>query len=180
VLVVAGLAGIIISLPILRPVQSILVAHINSRTAQDFVEKGDAKYRKEDYKGAIADYGQAIRLKPDYAEAYNNRGVVRNLGDRQGAISDYNQAIKLKPDYAEAYHNRGFAYNALGDKQNAITDYDQAITLKPYYVEAYNNRGIVRNALGEQKPQLPTMTKRSHSSPIMLKPTTTEELLTML
>ncbi|WP_300004413.1 tetratricopeptide repeat protein, partial [Anabaena sp. AL09] len=33
---------------------------------------------------------------PNYANAYYNRGLVRDdLGDKQGAIEDYNQAAKL-------------------------------------------------------------------------------------
>lgn len=44
----------------------------------------------------IADYNQAIKIKSDYANAYNNRGnAKKNLGDKQGAINDYNQAAQL-------------------------------------------------------------------------------------
>jgi tetratricopeptide (TPR) repeat protein len=39
---------------------------------------------------------QAIKIKPDYAEAYYNRGVFKaNLGDKQGAITDFNQVAQL-------------------------------------------------------------------------------------
>ncbi|WP_071879876.1 tetratricopeptide repeat protein [Microcystis aeruginosa] len=44
----------------------------------------------------MADYNQAINIKPDYAYAYNNRGSAKyELGDKQGAIADYNQAAQL-------------------------------------------------------------------------------------
>ena len=63
----------------------------------------------------IDDYNQAIKLDPNYAYAYNNRGNARyNLGDKQGAIDDYTQAIKLDPNYAKAYYNRGIARSNLG------------------------------------------------------------------
>ena len=55
---------------------------------------------------------KAIELKPDYAEAYNNRGVAHgNKGNFDRAIEDFNIAMQLKPDYADAYNNRGEAYN---------------------------------------------------------------------
>jgi tetratricopeptide (TPR) repeat protein len=42
------------------------------------------------------DYNSAIRFKPDFALAYNNRGeVMADLGDNQEAIKDYNLAIRL-------------------------------------------------------------------------------------
>ncbi|MFN7202304.1 MAG: tetratricopeptide repeat protein [Aphanizomenon sp.] len=42
-------------------------------------------------------------MNPNYADAYYNRGIVRNdLGDKQGAIDDYTLAIKINPNDAQA------------------------------------------------------------------------------
>ncbi|MGJ5630492.1 tetratricopeptide repeat protein, partial [Nostoc sp. CALU 1950] len=74
-----------------------------------------------DKQAAIEDYNQAIKINPNYALAYYNRGVARyELGDKQAAIEDYNQAIKNDPNYVNAYYNLGLAYSTLGDKQAAI------------------------------------------------------------
>ena len=64
---------------------------------------------------AVADYDEAIRLKPDDTEAYLNRGIAKAaLGRYDDAIADYDEAIHLKPDLAAAYYNRGIAKDKLG------------------------------------------------------------------
>ena len=49
-----------------------------------------------DLDGALADYSQAIQIKPKYAAAYRNTGnAKRKKGDLNGANADFNQAVKL-------------------------------------------------------------------------------------
>jgi tetratricopeptide (TPR) repeat protein len=73
-------------------------------TAQQWFERG---FAAADLDEKLRFYTEAIRLKPDYAEAFNNRGYVRrDKGDVEGALRDYNEAIRLKP-FAEAFINRG-------------------------------------------------------------------------
>jgi tetratricopeptide (TPR) repeat protein len=109
---------------------NLFTALFPQRSAEDFLSQGARKYNRGNYRGAIGDYDQAIKLKPDYANTYHNRGLARSaLDDKQGAITDYDQSIMLNPDYADAYYNRGLAYKALGDKQEAIADYQKAADL---------------------------------------------------
>jgi tetratricopeptide (TPR) repeat protein len=121
-------------------------------TADDLFLQATNKLRNLDNKGAIAGFDQAIRLNPQYAFAYNNRGLARyGLDDRQGAIQDYNEAIRLNPQLADAYINRGVARSDLGDRQGAIQDYNEAIRLNPQLAGAYSNRGNARSALGDKQ-----------------------------
>jgi uncharacterized caspase-like protein/Flp pilus assembly protein TadD len=117
-----------------------------------FFEQGSLKHRKGDYRGAIEDYTEAIRLKPDAAEVYNRRGNAKsNLGDNQGAIEDYTRAIRLNSDDASAYSARGLTKASLGDNQGAIEDYTKAILLKPDFPFAYENRGLAKHDLGDNQ-----------------------------
>jgi tetratricopeptide (TPR) repeat protein len=113
-------------------------------SAEAYLARGDQYSTIKDYEHAIADYTQAIRLKPDLAEAYNNRGLAEALEWKDGmtdAIADYSQAIKLRPDYAYAYNNRGVAYMASGHPDEALRDFNYAIQFQPDFPQAYSNRG---------------------------------------
>ena len=121
-----------------------------SISAETYFLRGIVYHDLGNYDEAIAAYTQAIRLKPDHADAYNNRGLAKqNLGLHRAAITDYDAAIRLKPDEAEAYYNRGIAKYKLGQHRAAIADYDTAIHLKPDHANAYYNRGLAKGELGE-------------------------------
>ena len=120
----------------------------NYETAAVLVFQGLASDNKGEYEEAIEKYNEAIELNSNYAETYNNRGVVKNkLRKYQEAIADYDKTIELNPNYAIAYSNRGNAKNNLGQYQEAIADHDKAIELNPNYADAYNNRGIAKDNL---------------------------------
>lgn len=102
------------------------------------------------YEESLYHFNEAIRLSPNYAESYNNRGnVYAAIGEYQEAIGDYTKAIMKKIDYAEAYNNRGNVYNEEGNYQNALEDFNEAIRLKPEEWSAYNNRGNVFIKIGQ-------------------------------
>jgi tetratricopeptide (TPR) repeat protein len=97
---------------------------------------------KGDYDRAIREFTEAIRLKPDYAEAHFDRGGI-HCDNR-----DYTEAIQLKPNFTEAYFNRGIAYDDNGDYDKAIADCAETIWLKPDFAGAYN-RGLAYYAKGD-------------------------------
>ena len=118
--------------------------------ANQKLDEGNRLYYAQDYNGAIRLYGEAVELKPDFAAAYNNRGIAYDdLKQYERAIADYDAAIELDPNFAAAYNNRGAAYADMEQHEQAIDDYDTAIELDPYYFEAYNNRGVAYYNLGE-------------------------------
>ena len=106
-------------------------------------DKADNSQEKTQYnQKAIEHFTNAIKLKPDFAETYKNRGVAYDFkGDYDRAIEDYSTMIKLTPNDAAAYNNRGNTCLNKGDYPHAIEDYTQAIKLNRRFAEAYNNRG---------------------------------------
>ena len=99
---------------------------------------------------AIERYSCAIKLNPNYTDAYNNRGVAYGKQDDcDRALANFDIAIDLNPNYAAAYYNRGGTYSDKGDYDLAITDYTKAIQLNPDYASAYNNRGVAYSDKGD-------------------------------
>jgi Flp pilus assembly protein TadD len=57
--------------------------------AKDYYDYGIAKVVSGDNEGVIADFNEVIQLKPDFAEAYNNRGFAKGLsGDILNTVID--------------------------------------------------------------------------------------------
>lgn len=132
-------------------IKSSLLVEADKKEAIIYFHRGINRHTSGDIKGAIEEYDQALKLRPDFAEVYYKRGISRyKLGDLKGAILDYSQAISLNPNYAGVYNHRGFARHDLGDLSGAIRDFNQALKLNPNFPEAYQNRGITRNALGDK------------------------------
>src|SRR5205809_1363328 len=63
-----------------------------------------------DPKQVLAEFREAVRLRPGYAEAHNNVGrVLIQGGDNEGGIAEFRQALLLAPEYAGALGNLGAA-----------------------------------------------------------------------
>jgi tetratricopeptide (TPR) repeat protein len=106
---------------------------------------GNDDYDARRYDQAIARYDQAIRLKPGFGEAYNNRGLAhRAAGHYDRAIADFDQAVRLMSLSSEVYNNRGLAYRAIGAYDKAIADFSQAIEHDLFHTNEayYDNRGV--------------------------------------
>lgn len=107
------------------------------------LQRGHEKSAKGDYAGAIEDWTQAIKLKPDDTQARSSRASVREkIADYAGAIEDYTNIIGYNPNDGSAYILRAQVRLKLKDFIGAIADYNQALKLKPddsYFI--INNRG---------------------------------------
>lgn len=87
----------------------------------------------------VAEFGQALHLRPDYAEAQNNLGLVfAQNADDDKAIAEFRDAVRIRPDYAEAHANLG-AVLLLSDPDEAIGELEKAVSLDPMLIKAQCN-----------------------------------------
>ena len=101
------------------------------------------------YKEAIEAFKQAIRIKPNFAEAHYNLGLAYDkLGMYKKAIETYKRVIKIKPNFAEAHYNLGLAYTKLEMYEESIEAFKQVIKIKPDFAEAHYNLGLAYEELG--------------------------------
>jgi tetratricopeptide (TPR) repeat protein len=96
---------------------------------------------QQQYPEAIADFSEALKLKPDDAGIYERRAYVEmktNAYDK--ALADYSQAIKLKPNEVRYYLLRGYIYETKDDIKSSMADTDQALKLDPNNEEAKSRK----------------------------------------
>jgi tetratricopeptide (TPR) repeat protein len=102
-----------------------------------------------EYEKALADFDQAVRLRPTYPNTWFNRGEIHyEQGRYAEAIADYNNVLRFTPNDADAYTRRGHAFFKLGRYRDALNDYSRAVQLKPDDAMSLLNRGEACLALG--------------------------------
>ncbi len=115
---------------------------------------------------ALATFDVIIALKPDFAEAHSNRGIVlQMLGRYEEALVSFNKSTEINPAYPNAYYNSGVVLQELGRYEEALSCFDKAIAVKADYSSAYNNRGSALQVLGRYEEALV-----AHDQAISLNP----------
>jgi protein O-GlcNAc transferase len=104
----------------------------------------------------------AARLKPDYADVYNNMGVVSILrGDVRGgrrllerARSLLEEAPSPGPELADVYRNLGQVHSELGELDSALASYRRCLTAQPQDALAWYGMSHVLDAMGHPEEAL--------------------------
>jgi len=136
------------------------------KTAKEYLDEGLSLELEKDYEGAIVEFSRAIKVNPDYAEAYYSRGTLKNyLEDYIDAIADLTKAIELNPNFPAAYHNRAFSNRRLKNYKAAIFDNTKAIELNPDYTISYAARGTSKRDLKDHIGAIADYTKAIELNP---------------
>jgi serine/threonine-protein kinase len=98
---------------------------------------------------AVAAAREAIRLKPDYAQAFFELGFALHAQDKFAeAEAEFRAGLKLKADDAVGHCYLGTQLGRQGKLLEAIGEWREAIRLHPDYAEAHFNLGNAMLKLG--------------------------------
>lgn len=100
--------------------------------------------KKDDYKQAIDLFTRAIKMDPQFVDAYLGRGYARSSqGEMAQALADMNEAIRIDPGSALAYHSRGSLYGEKKEYDRALADFAQALKLDSSMSSVYIDRATI-------------------------------------
>ena len=120
------------------------------RSADQYSERGIARFEKNDLDGAIADFSKVIEMNgKDQEFCYYFRALAHyRKGHADQAIDDLTKAIAIKPD-PRFLDDRGSLLAKQGELDRALVDLNKAIEIAPKYAKAYGDRGLVRIMQGD-------------------------------
>jgi tetratricopeptide (TPR) repeat protein len=104
----------------------------------------------EDLAGKFAAYSEALRIHPEFAEAYARRGGAHLAnGDLAACLANCEMALRLNANLAEAHHVRGMALARQQQYAEAIASYSAALRIDMRNTRLYVNRGAARANSGD-------------------------------
>ncbi len=124
----------------------------NAVQAINYYNQGNRLIREDKYPQAIDAFDRAVKIKPDFAEAWTNRGFA--LGKIQRLLEKFascEQATRVRADFAEAWNCRGLARFDLQQYESALEEYDRAIAVEPKFYLAWFNKGQALLKLGRNE-----------------------------
>ena len=131
--------------------------NIDAGKAEKLFAAGKDAIERFDYADAVKDFTEAIRLKPDYVNAYCERAFAHcklnefdlAIKDSDKAIPDFRESTKHMPGYTDGLHNLGLALFYKGQYEEAIENLTNAIRSRHWPVERYHcERGKAYGANG--------------------------------
>lgn len=100
--------------------------------AKSYCLRAKIRGEQNDLERALADLEQAVRLRPDFAEAWSELGVARRASlDETGALAAFEQAVRLDPGNTTAQFRLGSEYLHAGKAHQAAEHLKLALVLDP-------------------------------------------------
>lgn len=123
---------------------------LDPQDAMNWLNRGYCREKSGQREGALQDYGESIRLKPDFALSYAYRADLLFSQERyKEAIPDYEAALRLAPGDYKHLLNLGearYQTQAYASALDALNKYIEQNRQKP---TAWNLRGLCKISLNQ-------------------------------
>ncbi len=128
--------------------------HINLKI-KEILKLGVQNQKEKNFKEAIKNYENIIKIDPSIVFAYHNLGLVYvEIENIDLAKKNFLLAIKINPLFIYSYINLGILFQNEGQKEKAIECFEKIIEIDPKNISGYNNLGLVYASLGKYKKAL--------------------------
>jgi tetratricopeptide (TPR) repeat protein len=119
-------------------------------TAQAHYNLANVLSKEGKIEEADAHYQAALRLKPEFVEAWYNLGALEaKRGKPEAAEQDYATVLRIKPDHAEAHLSLGAWLAGQKRFDEAIVHFKAALRAAPGNADAHFNLAAALNAKGD-------------------------------
>jgi tetratricopeptide (TPR) repeat protein len=104
----------------------------NDFQKRDLYNKGVNHMSNEKFLDAIRSFDLALRLDPQYVDAWIKRGYAHfHLDEYTVAIASYDKALEIDVNNAEAWNLKGLAYYKMKNYDKAIECCEKAVDINP-------------------------------------------------
>jgi tetratricopeptide (TPR) repeat protein len=117
--------------------------------AWEFCNKGAALAALGQDDQALVCYDEALRLEPQFANAWNNKGVsLKKAGRTREALNCFDEAIRIDPRLPHAWANKGDCLAKFERFGDAVICLDRGLNLDPSSTGCWLNKGNILLGLG--------------------------------
>ena len=136
------------------------LADMNEAVARDSSKNPDPNYyfnrgntrlaRREPLK-ALADFGEALRLRPGDARYLHSLGLARQQieGDEHLALAQFRRALECDPGHTPSRYHCGLMLHRLGELEEAVAVFDHVLSEVKDDRLVYESRGLVYQDMGK-------------------------------
>ena len=136
------------------------------REARKLNNLGVTSFHNGAYEMARDQFLQAVKLDPEFSEAYNNLGLAHTeIGEEEKATEAFQKAAELDPSLYAAYNNLGYIMYKRGNYEQAIEMYNEALGRSASNGPAYTNLGNAYYKLGRIEDARAAWTKALEIDP---------------
>ena len=115
------------------------------------MRNGMRAMERRDYRAALRDFDQIVKIAPDFAEGWNKRATVNYLiGQYEDSLADIGATLKLEPRHFGALSGRGLVLVELDRTKEALDAFEAALRVYPQMPGARSNAEALRKILQDR------------------------------